>query len=394
MIPEPPQNPYQLFEHVRSNDIERVKHFIRNTKGYQLFRQDDANSFTALHLAAHLGRTEICRLLIEEARMDLTAYSERIRDGFMPVHLAADEGHMETMDYLLSVGIERNLYDVNVRMNNPFSSYACIHLAAFNGDLKLLRHLIEYHHADHELPLLGQPWTILMLAANAGHYEIAQYLVQEVKMNVNQVLRYDSDDTDEDGGDTVVIKEFTTIHLAMRQAHYRIIELLLDHGASFHRPLPNGDALIHVAAYQGLNLIIQQLINKGENVNRISNSEYAYTPLHWAAAYNKMDCVRYLLHYGADASIKCSSVGGSRTPAEVASVQGHEEIVKFIDWFVTGRENAQKERARRALNCALRSQFTDCIISFSTEDEEEAEAIVEEETNETIESKEVTSESS
>ena len=94
------------------------------------------------------------------------------------------------------------------------------------------------------------------------------------------------------------------IYWACRRKEWRVVDYLLDHGATVHiYHDPNDGRIgeyvspISCAAAHSLRLL-KRMLRQGDRINRVYDSEFA-TPLMSAAAANNWPCVRYLVLHGA-----------------------------------------------------------------------------------------------
>lgn len=154
---------------------------------------------------------------------------------------------------LASSGPERDVFDRDV---------SAIHLAAFRGDVNLMRILLE-HNAD--VNSQGEAGTPLFQALVAGQADAAFWL--------------------------------------------------LDQGVNVNYQHPNGETALHIAAYVGNADLVSALIGQQAQINATTTTGptdtipgsppvMGETPLHLAAAYGHMHVVRTLLAAGADPSIR------------------------------------------------------------------------------------------
>ncbi|CAK9150992.1 unnamed protein product, partial [Ilex paraguariensis] len=63
----------------------------------------DANKRGALHFAAREGKTEVCKYLLEDLKLDVDTKDE---DGETPLIHAARQGHTSTAKYLIECGAD------------------------------------------------------------------------------------------------------------------------------------------------------------------------------------------------------------------------------------------------------------------------------------------------
>ena len=91
--------------------------------------------------------------------------------------------------------------------------------------------------------------------------------------------------------------------------------------------------LLHIASKKGCLKVVEYLLKDRLNVNRRCSEHY--TPLHYAAAYNRPKIIKLLVNKGAE----LNSFGGVRklfssyekiTPLQLASKKGHLESVKTL----------------------------------------------------------------
>ncbi|CDP03701.1 unnamed protein product [Coffea canephora] len=145
--------------------------------------------------------------------------------------------------------------------------------AAFDGNLTLLK-TFGKSHAGFKDP---NGRTALHLAAAAGKTEICGYLIDQLKL--------DMDERDDDLGDTPLI-------LAIVENHNSTAAFLIEHGAEIMKSNYKAFTPLHYAAEEGNKEILQLLISKGAEID--SNSESG-TPLQCAALSGKGEAVKILL---------------------------------------------------------------------------------------------------
>ena len=152
----------------------------------------------ALLLAAGHGHTEIVRLLMATERREIDASNVLVA--------AADGGHLE----VLQLVIEAFNLDINTEITS--SGHTALHLAAEEGDLKVVQACIQLDADKNKATHSGM--TPLHLAAWRGHVTVGRFLIEH------------SGDVD-----MVTTDGVTALHLATQAGHLGFVHLLLQAGA-------------------------------------------------------------------------------------------------------------------------------------------------------------------
>jgi len=169
---------------------------------------------------------------------------DRDSDGFTALHRAARDGDLEAAENLIIQGRA----DVNSLTNNSYySNYtsaqeAPLHLAAQRGHKDVVQLLLS-HSAEVDLTDKNG-WTALQWAASRGHKDV-----------VDVLLRHSAD---------VNAKDFwggTALHWAAWQGHKDVVELLLSHSADVDVDAKNkhGKTALQLAEREGYDDIVQLL---------------------------------------------------------------------------------------------------------------------------------------
>ena len=111
--------------------IDRVSAWLLDDPS--LARAFSPDGFTALHLAAFFGKTEVARRLVQ-AGADVHVYSAN-DFHVQPLHSAAAGRHVEICRLLIGAGA-----DVNAKQRHGFTP---LHSAAQNGDVELVELLLS-----------------------------------------------------------------------------------------------------------------------------------------------------------------------------------------------------------------------------------------------------------
>lgn len=236
----------------------------------------DAHGLTPLHIAtAECRSSVITRLLKEEVQSPqeknktIPAANINACDHFgrVPLHYARKK---EAVKILLPEGALVDAQDKAGR--TP------LHVAAHNGDLSVVKELVEQGKASPEIKDQDGR-TPLHLASFAGHSEVACYLVS--------------------GCGT----------------------------CNARCDVADGKGLLpfHLAAMSNNVSLLSFLNKKVRDVNEVVDAQ-GQTPLHSAAAAGALNSVKFLVEQGA--SIVADRSG--KTPLDSASAHGRKEIVSYL----------------------------------------------------------------
>ncbi|XP_026864859.2 ankyrin repeat domain-containing protein 55 isoform X1 [Electrophorus electricus] len=224
--------------------------------------------------------------------------------GRTSLSLATYLGWLEGCVCLLRNGAKQNIPDKNGRLP--------LHAATAEVDLRLMAVLLqqstlcEINHQDNE------GMTALHWASFHNRPEHVQALLQK-------------------GADpTLVDKDFkTALHWAVQSGSRFMCSLILDHhlGCSvINYDDENGKTCVHIAAAAGFSDIIYELARVPEtNLQALDVDER--TPLHWAAAAGKEECVQALLQLGVEPGPRDIN---ENTPLTYAMYCGHTECIKLL----------------------------------------------------------------
>ncbi|XP_066506402.1 ankyrin repeat domain-containing protein 55 [Hoplias malabaricus] len=224
--------------------------------------------------------------------------------GRTSLSLATYLGWLEGCVCLLRNGAKQNIPDKNGRLP--------LHAATAEVDLRLMAVLLqqstlcEINHQDNE------GMTALHWASFHNRPEHVQALLQK-------------------GADpTLVDKDFkTALHWAVQSGSRFMCSLILDHhlGSSvINYDDENGKTCVHIAAAAGFSDIIYELARVPEtNLQALDVDER--TPLHWAAAAGKEECVQALLQLGVEPSPRDIN---ENTPLTYAMYCGHTACIKLL----------------------------------------------------------------
>ena len=150
----------------------------------------------------------------------------------------------------------------------------------------------------------------LNLAAEAGHSKVVQLLLE----NGASVSAGDGNGN-------------SALHLAARNGRYETVLVLLNRGAEVSAMgTIEGNTPLHLAARNGQAKVIELLLLHSADVAAINR--YAQTPLHLAAESGSKEAVALLLEARADVSAHDNVYGD--TPLHIAAKNGYREIAELL----------------------------------------------------------------
>jgi ankyrin repeat protein len=275
---------------VRAGNIEMANYLIEYGASLYTTTGPEHEKESLMHDAVQGGSLEMVKFLVEKGAPinELNDFTQS------PVHLAAWEGNIQIMDFLL------RQYDSNMPLHQrDGSNYTALDIAAHQGNLDLAKLLVERRAPVNRSTFDWEeefPKMPLHLAAENGHSEVAQFLL--------------------DNGADVSIRTFdgyTPLHMAAKEGHDKVAKILIENGADVNSKDKEGLTPLHVAVEGGHIEVASVLLSKGADINGQSNDNR--TPLHLAAYDGKTEMIKFLLEKGADALIKDHA---ARKPLDVA----------------------------------------------------------------------------
>ncbi|XP_059609731.1 ankyrin repeat and sterile alpha motif domain-containing protein 1B-like [Phlebotomus argentipes] len=201
----------------------------------------DSNGYSALHYASLNGHTDVVRvLLIGDANPNI-----QDNRGSGPLHLAAWAGHHGIVKLLL--GHNARPADANLLTTDLDSP---LHCAAQHGHTGALTTLLAYGADPTCTNARGE--TAFDLAAQYGRLQAVQMLI---RTHPNLLAPYQSAERHNQ----------TPLHLAARNGHTRVVEMLLAAGMDVNVVTAAGSPL-HEAALCGKDAVVRLLLTSGADL--------------------------------------------------------------------------------------------------------------------------------
>ena len=194
----------------------------------------DEGGLTPLLVAAYLGHTGVCELLVERGKANI---EEIEPGGNTALNLAATKGNASTVALLLSKGAK-----VDTKNNDDF--------------------------------------TPLLAAVDKGHTEVCELLLA----------------ADSDVEESELKAQFTPLHFAAIHGYEKIIQLLLSHKAEVNSRDRIESTPLFCASQEGHAACVVTLLQAG--ADPMLFDEDGYLPIHLAADNNHPEVVRILIEEG------------------------------------------------------------------------------------------------
>ena len=250
------------------------------------------------------------------------------------LHCAAKSGDLELFQYFIEKGS-----DIFSKTKN---NQSCLHLAAYDGHLKVCRTLLQNYNFDiHEKD--DNEMTVLHCAAASGDLELFQYFIQngsnvfskkkddmnslhlaaynghlKMCMTLLQIYSFDIHKRDDNG--------WTALHCTAKSGELEIFQYLVEKGSKLHSETKDHTNCLHIAAWNGhLNLCRALLHNYSFDIH--SKNDKGYNALLCAAEIGDLELFQYFIENGSCISSKTKD---NRHWLHIAASKGRFHLIKSI----------------------------------------------------------------
>lgn len=259
----------------KENQVETVIALIGQGANLDLI---DQHGWTALQYASAKGHTRVVELLIA-AKADINAKAPGNKSL---LHLAAENGHAETTDFLIKQMGEHT--DISLQ---DACGWTPLQLAVSNGHLKAAKILLTGPNASSQKTKEGL--SLLHLAASNGHLGVVLYLL------ANGAEKVAPDDFPAplffaaENGHAHVVKALIAngsnvnmknaygegpLFTAILARHFNVVHALLTMGANVDDVTPTGLTCVFLAIKNGDAHTLKSLIEKNANVYDVFKGSY------------------------------------------------------------------------------------------------------------------------
>ncbi|XP_077989211.1 uncharacterized protein LOC144443555 isoform X1 [Glandiceps talaboti] len=246
------------------------------------------------------------------------------KGGRTPIHLAADHGRTEVVDYLMNAGADKMAYSRD--------GLTALHFAAKGGHqgvaILLIKANVEIDDRDNE----GK--SPLHLAAEFGHAHTVETLIQsgadinaETSLVFIKLVRYRNPQ-----------KEMSPLHFAATNGHTAVVKVLILHGCDMDASNNQNNTSLHLASQANTSEVVQQLVDAGCDVNVVNARNQ--TALHVATENALTNVVETLLIGGINVHIRDKT---GRTALDMAA---RGELITITDMIIKADRFFMKKKLR------------------------------------------------
>lgn len=259
-----------------------------------------------LHLAAQEGHLAVVQSLVQHG----SSVNKKSHDGKTALRAAAIEDHRDVVEYLLTVGADIDYIDADGR--------STLYVLALENKHETATFLLEKGAKVDIVDLEGR--TPLHVAAWQGHYEL-----------IDVLCRYGAEI------DAVDNDNRSALQSASWQGHERVVQYLLDHGAHVDHTCNQGATALCIAAQEGHDPVVRVLLQYHANPNHAD--QFGRTPMKVALKSGHLNVIKLLEESGATVPTGCKSRSSSSASCASSetkpSVQASDTAILTVNSSVT-----------------------------------------------------------
>ncbi|XP_048244587.1 ankyrin repeat domain-containing protein 50-like [Haliotis rufescens] len=300
------------------------------SKGGDLTLGDD-NGNNILHLACLGGDVDIVQYVLSQ---DIVDINSRGQYGRTPVMFAAEKGHGEVLDILVSQGGDVSRVDG--------SGNSILHVACIGGSVDMVKHVLSQDIVDingggqyGRTPLMSAVGkgrrdvfdllvsnggdvslvdsssnSILHLACIGGHIDMVKYVLSLDVVDINVRGQYGR----------------TPMMSAAWRGHRKVFDLLVPKGGDVSVVDDDGNNILHLACIGGQVEMVNYILSQ-DIVDTNSRGQFGRTPLMIAAEKGQRIVFDLLVSKGGDVSLADDD---GNNILHVACIGGHVEMVNYV----------------------------------------------------------------
>ncbi|WP_264686539.1 ankyrin repeat domain-containing protein [Wolbachia endosymbiont (group B) of Rhopobota naevana] len=349
----------------QKDNLDMVEFLIDRSANIEI---KDNIAWTPILYAAQLGKWGAVKLLIGNG----AKFNNEITIQGTPLHFAVQEGNLDMVRFLLDEGVDTESQDKDNK--KP------LHLAVDANRLSVVKLLLDRGASVNVTDMNSQ--TPLGLATKGNMIEILKKAELDQGLLIN--ARGGNLDKVKDliaQGANLETKDNTPLHNACNNDRLKVVEYLIEKGASLKAKNKDGKIPLELAEQKGYTDIVEILkqtqlnldrelliavekedlgkvkdnIRRGANVN--AQSRLGWASVFWAIQKNNLNIVKLLVNNGADINAKDNE---SWMPLHWAVQLGSLDVVKYL--VERGANiNALTADGRTSLELAVQKNCVDTI---------------------------------
>ncbi|CAH8866335.1 unnamed protein product [Trichobilharzia szidati] len=294
------------------NNHRHVVHYLLDAGAKH--NRHTKQGFTIMHFIAESNAISILKCLYK--KFQVLDYDLSDNNGMTPFLIAASKGNLRLIEILIKR--KCNILKKNMHARNA------LHLASKNGHIETLECLLSLKKLREKIDEMDIfETTPLHLACENNQKECVRILLEHGAQP-----------------DISTSNHACPLIECSRKGFHKCIDLLLENNADKEKKTKTGETALHEAAMANLTDTIYFLFSRKFNLTAVNDR--LQTPLHYAISQNKLEAVEALLFCGAPLDLIDKD---GLTPLMVAAKANYTALVDMIiradRWRKTYPENAE-----------------------------------------------------